>query len=69
MLVDAQGRTAGGRTDEDYFTTLMQGSEYSKRLPIGKVDVIRNCSPETVRCEKLCPRLNSTEVMYARIHG
>jgi hypothetical protein len=48
-VLGVQGRTAGGRTDEDYFTTLMQGSEYSKRLPIGKVDVIKNCSPETVR--------------------
>mmetsp|Transcript_2475 Transcript_2475/g.5962 ORF Transcript_2475/g.5962 Transcript_2475/m.5962 type:complete len:1024 (+) Transcript_2475:179-3250(+) len=44
-----QGRTAHGRTDEDFFRTLMDGSTYARRLPIGKVDVIRNCRPETVR--------------------
>mmetsp|Transcript_48705 Transcript_48705/g.115766 ORF Transcript_48705/g.115766 Transcript_48705/m.115766 type:complete len:1036 (+) Transcript_48705:39-3146(+) len=44
-----QGRTATGRSDEDYVTTLMQGSLYADRLPIGKVDVIEQCTPETVR--------------------
>ena len=32
-----QGRTAHGRADEDYVTTLMRGSLYAERLPIGKV--------------------------------
>eukprot|EP00291_Cryptomonas_curvata_P023982 CAMPEP_0172161390 /NCGR_PEP_ID=MMETSP1050-20130122/6102_1 /TAXON_ID=233186 /ORGANISM="Cryptomonas curvata, Strain CCAP979/52" /LENGTH=198 /DNA_ID=CAMNT_0012831289 /DNA_START=20 /DNA_END=612 /DNA_ORIENTATION=+ len=44
-----QGRTAGGRTDEDFFQTLMEGSAYSRRLPIGKVDVIKRCRPAAVR--------------------
>lgn len=44
-----QGRTAHGRTDEDYVTTLMDGSQYAKRLPIGKLEVIEKCAPGLVR--------------------
>ncbi|EKX39800.1 hypothetical protein GUITHDRAFT_143191 [Guillardia theta CCMP2712] len=44
-----QGRTAHGRTDENYFQTLMDGSTYARRLPIGKIDVIKHCKPSVVR--------------------
>ena len=44
-----QGRSAAGRSDEDYFQTLMKGSRYATRLPIGKLDVIKHAKPATVR--------------------
>jgi predicted Zn-dependent peptidase len=44
-----QGRSAAGRSDEDYFQTLMGGSLYARRLPIGKLDIINNAKPATVR--------------------
>ena len=44
-----QSRSAAGRSDEDYFHTLMGSSMYAKRLPIGKLDIIKHAKPGTVR--------------------
>jgi hypothetical protein len=41
--VEGGGLRAGGGAVEDYVTTLMQGSLYADRLPIGKVTL----NPET----------------------
>ena len=44
-----QRRSAAGRADEDYLQTLMGGSRYATRLPIGKMDVIQHAKPAIAR--------------------
>ena len=43
------GRGAGARMLDKQFPVMLQGSKYAKRLPIGKKDVVQNCSYETLK--------------------
>lgn len=43
------GRGAGQRMQEKYLPVLLNGSLYSKRLPIGTEDIIKNFKPEVLR--------------------
>jgi zinc protease len=43
------GRGASARMMDKQFPVLFQGSRYAERLVIGKVDILENFAPETVR--------------------
>ena len=40
---------AAGRVNDELIATLLAGSPYAERLPIGEMDVIRNAPPDTLR--------------------
>jgi len=42
-------RGAGARIRDKQFPILLKGSKYAERMPIGKPEVIENCSYETLR--------------------
>lgn len=43
------GRGANARMRDKQFPVLFHGSRYAERLPIGSVDIIRNCSHDTLK--------------------
>jgi zinc protease len=43
------GRGADARMRDKYFPTLLYNSQYAKRLPIGKKDILETFKPETLR--------------------
>ena len=43
------GRGANERMMQEWLPVFLKGSKYAKRLPIGKIDIIDNCSPDVVR--------------------
>jgi len=43
------GRGAQGRMRDKQFPILLYGSRYSKRLPIGQIDIVDTCRYETLR--------------------
>lgn len=43
------GRGASQRMQDNYFPVIFHNSKYGQRLPIGKVDIIKNFKPETLR--------------------
>ncbi|MFZ5979500.1 MAG: M16 family metallopeptidase [Candidatus Zixiibacteriota bacterium] len=43
------GRGAGARILDKQFPIMLQGSKYAERLPIGKKEVVQDCSYETLK--------------------
>ncbi len=43
------GRGANARMRDKYYPVLFQGSQYAKRLPIGKKHILESCSYETLK--------------------
>lgn len=43
------GRGANDRMMKEWIPVFLANSKYANRLPIGKVDIIENCPPETLR--------------------
>ncbi|MBN1212427.1 MAG: insulinase family protein [candidate division Zixibacteria bacterium] len=42
-------RGAGARLQDKQFPILLKGSKYAERMPIGKMEVVENCSYETLK--------------------
>ncbi|MFV0593221.1 MAG: M16 family metallopeptidase [Draconibacterium sp.] len=46
---ERMGRGAQDRMMKKWLPVFLKDSKYANRLPIGKVDIIENCAPETLR--------------------
>ncbi|MCK3685440.1 insulinase family protein [Maribellus sp. YY47] len=46
---ERMGRGASDRMMKEWLPVFLKDSKYADRLPIGKVDIIENCAPETLR--------------------
>ncbi len=46
---ERMGRGANDRMMKEWLPVFLNDSKYAERLPIGKVDIIRNCKPEVLR--------------------
>jgi len=46
---ERMGRGANDRMMKQWLPVFLHESKYAERLPIGKVDIIKNCEPETLR--------------------
>ena len=46
---ERMGRGANDRMMKEWLPVFLNDSKYAERLPIGKVDIIKNCKPEVLR--------------------
>lgn len=46
---ERMGRGANDRMMKKWLPVFLHESKYAERLPIGKVDIVKNCAPETLR--------------------
>jgi len=46
---ERMGRGANDRMMKEWLPVFLHDSKYAERLPIGKVDIIKNCKPEVLR--------------------